>query len=131
MKKNIMAPCGDRCDSCPRFIATDRGDRDELARVALLWHRLGWRDTVVSPEEMACGGCTVDSPCRYGINRCALERRIPHCGDCEEFPCPKIDDSFRRTAEYERICRARCSEEEFSLLKEAFFEKSENLVGRK
>lgn len=119
----IIAPCGDRCDWCPRFIATMCGEREELGRVAKLWHRMGWHDAVASPEAIACGGCTVDSPCRYGINRCAYERKLPHCGCCEEYPCQKIDELFRRTEEYEKICRVRCSEEEFSVLKKAFFEK--------
>jgi hypothetical protein len=52
-----LAPCGNDCSSCPRFTATASGDPARLAAVAALWHRLGWRELVVSNAEIACRGC--------------------------------------------------------------------------
>lgn len=43
--------CGDNCIWCPRYNAHSEA---ELRKVAELWHRVGWRDTVVSNDEIAC-----------------------------------------------------------------------------
>ncbi len=47
--------CGDNCIYCPRYNAkTD----DELFEAAELWYRIGWRDRLVSKEEIKCDGCS-------------------------------------------------------------------------
>ena len=48
MKEKITL-CGDNCMECPRYHAhTD----EELEAVAELWYKVGWREHVVSKEEM-------------------------------------------------------------------------------
>lgn len=47
--------CGDNCIECPRYNA--HSDK-ELKAVAELWYRVGWRDCVVSNEDIACNGCS-------------------------------------------------------------------------
>ena len=127
----ILAPCGDRCDLCPRFIATTAGNEESLTKVAELWYRAGWRDRAVSAEEISCRGCGPDSVCRYGIRQCALVKGHANCGKCSEYPCVNLLDAFRRSAEFEEQCRARCSGDEYSRLRKAFFEKRKNLEGKK
>lgn len=52
--------CGDNCLECPRYNTyTD----EELNKVAKLWHKVGWRDRVVSNEEIRCVGCSSDKQC--------------------------------------------------------------------
>ncbi len=52
--------CGDNCLECPRYNAHSE---IELRKVAELWHRVGWRDTVVSNEEITCTGCSSHKTC--------------------------------------------------------------------
>lgn len=45
--------CGDNCIECPRYNAHSE---EELRNVAELWYRMGWRDHIVSNEEIKCEG---------------------------------------------------------------------------
>ena len=69
--------CGDDCRLCPRYIATMSGSVDKLNEVAAMWERVGWRDNVVSPEEIKCNGCKTVKWCRYNeLRECAQGREI-------------------------------------------------------
>ena len=125
---DMLTYCGGRCDYCPRYLATQSGDPEQLAEVAELWHRLGWRDRVLSPEEIACRGCTPASWCRYGIAACAAGRNLGNCGECREYPeCGRLQDMFARNAAYHEICRRRCSLGEYAQLRLSSFSKRANL----
>ena len=50
----MITLCGDNCLFCPRYNARTEAERKEVAE---LWHRIGWRTTVVSGDEIACNGC--------------------------------------------------------------------------
>ena len=47
-------------------------------------------------EEARCGGCRnieavqLDSAC--GVRVCVTEKGISHCGECDEYPCPKFKE---------------------------------------
>lgn len=123
----ILAACGNDCAVCPRFVATRSGDSARLQAVAELWVRCGWRDTVVTPEEIACRGCATATWCRYGIRACTREKGIAHCGHCATYPCDKIAAAFERTALYRAHCQQVCSSEECASLQAAFFDKQRNL----
>ena len=47
--------------------------------------------------------------------------------NCPRFPCEKITDLLRRSEKYEEKCKAVCTDEEYRMLKSAFFHKEENL----
>ena len=122
--KKLLALCGDDCAACPRY----RGKSEtELQAVAELWFRIGWRDRILLPEEMACSGCSPEKQCTYHLVDCTRVHGVDKCGSCSEFPCGKIEDMLNRSAQYQRICRERCSETEYAALEKAFFEKEENL----
>jgi hypothetical protein len=123
----ILAACGNDCNACPRYLATRSGDRDKLYRVARLWNRIGYRERVVSPEEIACHGCASSNWCRYGIRQCAIQRGVNDCGECNEFLCRNIVDTIEKTLTFERRVKESCSDDEFELLHKAFFLKRENL----
>lgn len=116
--------CGDNCIYCPRYNA--RTD-DELKRVAELWYKVGWRDKVVSNEEIQCTGCSSHKQCTYRLVDCTKEHGVEKCSQCGEFPCEKIDDMLKRSEQYRRICEKVCTKEEFALLEKAFFDKENNL----
>ncbi|MDF2611766.1 MAG: hypothetical protein K0R92_3240 [Lachnospiraceae bacterium] len=95
MKEKITL-CGDNCIECPRYNAHSE---EELKNVAELWYKVGWRDTVISNEEISCTGCQ----------------------------CEKIQEMLKLSAEYRRKCKAVCTEQEFIMLENAFFDKENNL----
>lgn len=127
MKKGF---CGDVCELCPRYTATQSGNPERLDTVAGLYRRLGWRDESVTPVELRCLGCTENPSCALGVRDCAQERKVDHCGICGDYPCGRIDRAFELSARYEALCRERSSTEEYAVLKKAFFEKKENLSCR-
>jgi len=120
--------CGDDCSACPRYIATQSGSRERLKEVAEMWWRAGWRDTIVSPDEMVCGGCASVKWCRYDeIRKCAREKRIGNCGQCYDYPCAKITKVFEQTESYAETCKERVSKEDYECFHKAFFSKRERL----
>lgn len=116
--------CGDDCCKCPRYLAKTNG---ELEKVAELWFRIGWRDRIVPIEEIRCSGCSSHKRCTYRLVDCVKENRVEKCSQCPRFPCGKITDLLRRSDEYEETCKAVCTDEEYRMLKSAFFHKRENL----
>ena len=122
--KELIALCGDNCAECPRYLA--RSD-EELQAVAELWCRIGWRDKILPGEEMRCAGCTPGKQCTYRLVDCTRAHGVDTCGSCDEFPCGKIEEMLNRSAQYQRICRERCSETEYAALERAFFQKEKNI----
>ena len=123
MKEKITL-CGDNCAECPRYLARTEA---ELSAVAELWYRVGWRDRVVSHEEIACSGCSSHKQCTYQLVDCTRAHNVTRCNQCGAFPCDKIREMLARSTEYEKTCRRVCSEEEYRALHKAFFQKEENL----
>jgi len=121
----VYSVCGDDCAVCPRFLAkTD----EELHQTAVFWHQVGWRDHVVSNEEIRCKGCGSRAACAFMLLPCLRERGLEHCVDCDKNPCDKIGSMLVRSAEKEAQCRAACRDQRmFSMLKRAFYEKEKNL----
>ena len=116
--------CGDNCIECPRYNAHTE---EELKAVAELWYKVGWRACVVSNEEISCSGCSSHKQCTYKLVECIKEHRVDKCNKCKEFPCIKIKDMLEHSAEYKRKCKEVCSEQEYTILEKAFFNKENNL----
>jgi hypothetical protein len=125
---NKIGYCGDNCSDCPRHMATASNNIDRLKEVALMWKRVGWRDTIPNVEEIKCRGCKTVKWCRYNdIRECALARLLNNCGQCHNYPCQKIDAVFEKTASYAKECEKIFSKEDFKILSKAFFNKKQNL----
>lgn len=122
-----LACCGDDCAACPRYIATQSGDQRLLQQAAEIWLQVGWRDALSAPADMACHGCRTAAGCHYGIRDCALAQGLDHCGQCRQYPCDKLQQTFARSAVYAQKCRQVCSNQEYAVLARAFFNKQENL----
>lgn len=117
--------CGDNCLYCPRYNAkTD----DELAKTAELWYKVGWRNEVISNDEIKCDGCSSNKNCTYQLVECVKSHEVEKCSQCADFPCSKINDMLKRSDEYKKKCHEVCTEKEYSMLEKAFFNKEENLV---
>lgn len=54
-------------------------------------------------NEFKCGGC-IDKPISYckncEIKKCAENKGLENCGECETFPCEKLDQITPSTKEY-------------------------------
>ena len=116
--------CGDDCLQCPRYLAKTE---EEKNCVAELWHRIGWRDKIVSPEEISCGGCSSHKKCAYNLVECVKEKGVEKCNQCSQFPCEKIESMLERSVEYKKKCKKLCTREEYAMLEKSFFRKEENL----
>lgn len=116
--------CGDNCIECPRYNANSE---EELRNVAELWYRVGWRDCVVSNEEIRCEGCSSHKQCTYHLVECTKEHNVDKCNQCVEFPCEKIDHMLERSKEYQKRCKVVCLDAEYDMLEKAFFNKENNL----
>jgi hypothetical protein len=119
--------CGDVCSECPRYIATIANDNNALISFAELWFRLGFRPKVVNPEKIKCFGCSKEMACSNGINDCEHLDTIMNCGECEIFPCEKINAVFEKTDTVDKNCKDKCSEMEYNMLRKAFFVKQQIL----
>ena len=132
MVETIIAACGNDCAACPRYTAHpyEKSD-DELHRTAELWMKIGYRDHVVTNEEIACHGCKPENWCRYRVAKCCEDHGIRKCGECFEYPCDNIKECFEVTKSFEPMCRQVCTEDEYKRLEKAFFEKEKNLTSKK
>ena len=121
----IISVCGDDCAVCPRFLAkTD----EELHEIAVFWHKIGWRDRVVSNDEIRCTGCGCRPTCSFMILPCQKEKGVSDCKKCGEYRCELIEKMLVGSDEKEKMLRSVCaSEEEVQMLKRAFYEKRKNL----
>lgn len=122
--KDLISLCGDNCTACPRYNAHTE---EELRSVAELWHRVGWRDRVVSNDEIRCSGCSKDKACTYNLVQCTETHNVQRCNQCENFPCDTISKMLSKSAEYEETCKRLCTDAEYSVLSKAFFKKEKNL----
>ena len=121
----ILSVCGDDCAVCPRFLAKTE---EELHQTAVFWHKAGWRDHVVTNEEIRCAGCGTRGSCAFMLMPCLREKGLDRCTDCGEHPCGKIASMLVRSAQKEAQCRAACGDERFfAMMKRAFYEKEKNL----
>lgn len=121
----VYSVCGDDCAVCPRYVARTE---EELHETAEFWYRVGWRDHVVSNEEIKCNGCGSHPSCSFMILPCVKENKIEKCSQCKDFVCGKITDVLSRSDKKELEAKALCqTEEEFFMLKRAFWNKKENL----
>ena len=126
--KTILAACGNDCSVCPRYnVSPYEKTEDELRHTAELWYRIGYRDRIVSNDEISCSGCKPENWCRYKVVKCCQDRGIQNCSDCAEFPCDNMCECFVVTLSYEPKCREVCTDAEYEQIKKAFFEKEKNL----
>ncbi len=127
-QQEYISYCGDICSLCPRYIATQKESDNELEAVAELWYKLGFRDTILSNEEIRCNGCNKGKICHYSISSCEHLNGKKNCGECNKFPCDKISVVFRKTEQYAINCRNKCTEKIYEQLHHAFFMKEEILT---
>ena len=69
--EKIIAACGNDCAACPRYVKHPyEKTADELRNTAELWMKIGYRDHIVTNEEISCLGCRPENWCRYRVIKC-------------------------------------------------------------
>lgn len=109
--------CGDDCNCCPRYLATQNGNEERLKEVATIWQMIGWRDSVSSPEDMLCQNCTSVKICGLGIKECVIEKGVDNCGKCPDYPCERLPKIFKDNQKEALICKESLLEEDCDLFK--------------
>lgn len=125
--KPIISRCGDDCAVCPRYLAeTD----EQLHETAVFWQKAGWRETVVSNEDISCSGCGSKGVCAFGLLDCTKQHGVESCKQCAEFVCGKIKKALENSDAKKQACKNACeSDKEFELFCRSFYEKEKNLLG--
>ena len=87
--KDMIAYCGLDCEKCDAYLATINDDQALREKTAKLWAELN--NAPILPEHINCEGCRVDgiktiycdSLC--AVRRCAVQKGVTTCGDCQGF----------------------------------------------
>jgi len=119
--------CGDDCNYCPRYLATQSGDEKRFRELAAMWQIVGWRDTVEHPDKLICYGCASLEICELGIRECVIKKGLDSCGKCTDYPCEKLLNIFKNNVREASICKEQFSKENYVLFQKAFFSKKERL----
>lgn len=124
-REPMISACGDNCSLCPRYLA--RSD-EELHETAVFWYKIGWRDRIVSNEEIRCGGCGSTPGCGFMILPCQKEMGVSNCRECARFCCDRLENVVKSSEENEADLRELCdSNEEAQMLRRYCYEKRKNL----
>jgi hypothetical protein len=84
---NLLAYCGLYCGGCSFKVAFQEKNREHLLAMPKKYEK--YKDV----ELVDCAGCRVEDRCgECLIRKCAQEKKLTYCGDCEEFPCKRIND---------------------------------------
>ncbi|MBN1823439.1 MAG: DUF3795 domain-containing protein [Endomicrobiales bacterium] len=120
--------CGDNCSACPRYIATALGDTSLLKSVRDLYVKVGHRPPDTEIEALKCGGCRANKDCAHpALKMCATLRKLDNCGQCDTYPCGRMNELFARTNAFKEKVRGVAGEKMFRMLDSAFFRKKEYL----
>ena len=82
------AICGLFCPACSVFRATQENNIEKLMAIA--------KGLNQSLENTYCDGCRTDRKTEWCSNctfiKCAEEKNVGFCGDCDEYPCESLKD---------------------------------------
>ena len=100
----LLSACGNDCSACPRYTASPyEKSEDELRHTAELWYKIGYRDKIVSVDEISCNGCKPENWCRYHVVKCCEDKGIRNCSEC-------ISLKGNRSIRTNRVCAScKCS----------------------
>lgn len=92
----MIAFCGITCTECPAFLATQKDDQEERARVAEMWSEEFGVD--LKPKDINCDGCLSESERLFShchvcqIRQCGRERQVVNCAYCDDYGCGKLTE---------------------------------------
>ncbi len=123
-----LGACGDRCSVCPRYLATVNNDQEQFRRILEIYITMGHRPAGFDIKLLKCRGCRSVSACPHpDLKKCVETKKLDNCGQCETYPCPKINEVFAKTKEYFKKMKGKCSVAEIRRFEEAFAGKKKDL----
>jgi hypothetical protein len=126
--KMKLGVCGDRCDLCPRYIATKNQNVALFHKIKNIYAKVGIREGNIPIHSLMCFGCSPRNRCSYSsLMSCANEKKINNCGECSGYPCEKMNKVFKETETLRNKFINCCSKEDFAIFDQAFFRKKEYL----
>ncbi len=99
----MIAICGIDCYSCPARLAFVNDDDALREKTAREWS--SQFDADIKLEHVNCTGCTAEGVkfphCEHGctMRKCAMEKKLDHCGQCIEYPCEELADFLTHVPE--------------------------------
>ncbi len=119
-----LGVCGDRCDVCPRYVATRNNDAALFEKIRRVYIKVGLRGEDTPLDSLTCRGCGPENKCAYSsVRDCALDRKIENCGVCSDYPCEKMNTVFQKTEDFREKLKQACTKEDFVPFERAFFSK--------
>lgn len=92
--EKMIAACGLDCRACNAYIASRTNDDALRASTAEEWAKAyGFAFT---PDMINCHGCFATDGVQIGhcadcsMRLCAIEKKLPHCGACGDYPCAAV-----------------------------------------
>ena len=102
----MYSRCGMRCDLCLIYRPNvEREDRRE--EICAAWSKI-WDGFSPDPKTTICDGCSCEreNAVLFSLDcktrACVMEKGLPHCGYCGEYPCnifpaePTREETFRK-----------------------------------
>jgi hypothetical protein len=97
--EKLIAYCGLICSECMAYIATQKNDDAERAKVSKTWSEQYGHE--IKPEDINCDGCTSTGSRHLGycsvceIRLCGVERGVVNCAYCGDYPCSKLQEFLK------------------------------------
>lgn len=97
--ERIIAYCGLSCNECPAYIAKRTNDEELRTKTAQEWSKAF--DSEIKPEDINCDSCltkngVVIQYCNVcEIRKCAQEKDVQNCGNCDDYICQKLEKWFK------------------------------------
>lgn len=98
MARQLISYCGIYCAKCEIFIASTLSDQKKKAQLAKqLSEEKGGK---ITPKDISCLGCRASEKNSWTqdcqIRKCASEKGIEFCYQCEEFPCSNLQTFYKK-----------------------------------
>jgi len=104
--KNIIAYCGIICNECPVFRATKNNDYNEKEKLANEYSSDKYK---VNIDDINCTGCHKESEVVFKfckeceIRLCGIDNELENCGQCNSYPCSKLDKPFENSTKNKEV----------------------------
>jgi hypothetical protein len=90
-----IGSCGIDCGNCPAYKATQAGDMEKLAELAVKWGG----DKGLTAEDVLCDGCISDRVFKNvldcTVRSCALAKGVEVCSRCGDYACDKLEGLWK------------------------------------
>ncbi len=90
-----IGSCGIDCGNCEAYKATQAGDTEKLAELAVKWGG----DKGLTAKDMLCDGCASDRVFKNvldcTVRNCAHAKGFKACSQCGDYSCDKLEGLWK------------------------------------